>query len=627
MAESKKKTSFTTEIRNGEALGVLARKLQPVLVIPDPVPTASTEDFFKRLNMASKLEANLGSDFTIDIQPDLRFPLYYSIYNTIRTFPSLDVKCYPYVSPFTLTAYEQLILTGHLLLSDIHTRPICSHAANLYRRDNGTGDLLNALMEAVVPSHMEPLLSQLVSVHDPNHPDLLYVPNLGSFSWKHDYGRTPPISIMLAAHNAIASSRDNQPNPEAIIRAFYNTVICTVDQTDFTVSNFLGGWYRHENHDYHHDNWLNQAIEEIFNPIVGRSLTNRPTLKRLTLTPTIHAQNNQINPYSLIFAYNDTNLQTILNLINNLSDFTQKSNRGKRTLLQLSGEAAGITILSHSVEPPTLPTWHQLSNSAAPTDNRNDTQYAADINFLRPKVIGDGNLTVPTAEQCLEVLSLVRTANCTAANETFKTEIFDAHKHVTPPVLYFQPYDRSSSTLNYTVTLGIKIESAEFDGVAIPIPNQWDSLIDNNSRFRSGSIPCSQVYPSIPDAAIPIRINARVLHNERQDPLGLAIVDMTRNILPRFGNQHVLAPQAILPGFAPVQPVHRPDDAFTYTATSGNTDYPTGTRNFYLWSSYRYSERLNAQTPQIHFYFTLRGMYGTAVLLQRSENPARLLPR
>lgn len=240
MAESKKKTSFTTEIRYGEALGVLARKLQPVLVIPDPVPTASTEDFFQRLNIAAKLEANLGSNFIIDVQPDLRFPLYYSIYNTIRTFPALDINCYPYVSPFTLTAYEQLILTGHLLLSDIHTRPVCSHSANYYRRHNGTGDLLSALMEAIVPSHMEPLLSQLVSVHDPNHPDLLFVPNLGSFSWEHDYGRALPINIMIAAHNA--SSRDNQPNPEAIIRAFYNTIVCNVNQANFTAANFLGGW-------------------------------------------------------------------------------------------------------------------------------------------------------------------------------------------------------------------------------------------------------------------------------------------------------------------------------------------------------------------------------------------------
>lgn len=301
---------------------------------------------------------------------------------------------------------------------------------------------------------------------------------------------------MLAAHNAIAISREANPQPEVVIRNFYNTNIAIVADVNYTVPNFIGGWYRVNNHDHMHDNWLNQAIEEIFNPIVGRSLTNRPTLKRLNIIPTTNAQANQINPYSLSFAYNDVNLQTLLNLASNLSDFTKKSNRG-----------------SH------------------------------------------------------------------------------------------------------------------IDGVTIPVPNQWDSLLDNNSRFRSGSIPVNQIYPPIPNQALPICISARVPHDEKHDPIGIAIVDMTRNIIPRFGNQHVVAPQARLPSFAPVPIIHRPNDAFTYTASNGNNDHPVEQRKFYLWSSYRYSESPNASTPTVHFFFTLRGMYGTAVLLQRSENPARLLPR
>lgn len=283
-----------------------------------------------------------------------------------------------------------------------------------------------------------------------------------------------------------------------------------------------------------HDNWLNQAIEEIFNPIVGRSLTNRPTLKRLNITPTQFAQTNQINPYSKIFAYNDVNLQTLLNLVSNLSDFTKKSNRGSRTLLQLSGEASGITILSHSVEPPTLPTSHNKEASADVPIARTDQQYATDIHFLTNKIVGNQALAVPAPEACLEVLALVRTVNYTAANEPFPAETFDPSKHVFPPVLYFQPYDRSARTLNYTVTLGIKIECAELDGVTIPTPNHWDSLIDNNSRFRSGSIPVSQIFSSIPDPANPICISLRILHDEQHDPLGLSIIDMTRNTYQDF---------------------------------------------------------------------------------------------
>lgn len=622
-----KKNTFTTEIRNSETLAALAKRLQPILLDPEGPPPAPTGDFFRRLNMASKIEANLGGHFTIDVQPDLRFPLYYSIYNTVRTFPNLEIKCYPYVSPFTLVAYEQAILTAHLLLSDIHGRPVPSCYSNIYRRENGTGDLLTKLMNAYVPTHLEPILQQLITVIDPNHPELCYTPNLAAFQWRHDFGRVLPISIMLAAHNAVATSREANPTPDSITRAFYNTVIVTIGADNYTVAQLLGGWYRLNNIDYHHDNWLNTAIEEIFNPIVGRALTNRPTLKKLTLTPTNYNQADQINPYSLSFAYNDLNLQTILNFIDSLSDFTKVSNRGTKTVLQLSGEAAGITILSHSVEPPTLPTWHALANSVQATIARTDAQYANDISFMMEKQLGDGDLAVPTEEQCLPVLALVREQDCTLVNEPFPAEVFNPSRNVQPPVMYFQPYDRSSSTLNYVVVLGLKIESAEFDGVTIPTPNQWDSLFDNNSRFRQGSVPVSQLYPAIPDAAHPIILTARFLHPEDNDPKGLAITDMTRNILPRFGNQHVAAPGARMPGFVNVTPVHRPEDAFTYTASNGDDDYPVGDRKFYLWSSYRHVSVPNAQTPSVHFFYTLRGMYGTAVLLQRSENPSRLLPR
>lgn len=627
MEQSKKKTSFTTEIRNGEALANLAKRLQPVLIQPEPAPPKAEEDFFKRLNMASKLESNLGGPFIIDIQLDLRFPLYYSIYNTIRTYPALDVKCYPYVSPFTLIAYEQLILFGHLLLADIHNRPLTSSYANVFRRNNGTGDLLDKLMSAYVPSHMEPLLAQLVSVHDPNHPDLIFTPSLAAFSWSHDFGRLIPVSLILAAHNCIATTRVHNPTPEAILAQFYRTIITTVNGVNYTVSNFIGGNYTFNQANYIHANWLNQAIEEIFNPIVGRALTNRPTLKKLNITSTFFNQANQINPYVLGLAYNEVNLQTLLNLIDNLSDFTYKQNKGTKTLLQLSGEAAGITIMSHSIEPPTLPTWHRFGTSEVIPDSRTDTQYAQDIRFMEDKVLGAGALNVPTEEQCNSALTLVRNLDCTAQNEPFPAETFDASRNVYPPVLYFQPYDRSASTLNYTVTLGIKIELAEFDAVVVPVPNSWDSLIDNNSRYRQGSIPVTQLYSAIPDPATPIIISRRFLHDNDHDPIGLAIVDMTRNILPRFGNAHVVAPANMLPGFNDINPVHRPNDAFTYTASSGDYEYPTADRRFYLWSSYRYVPNPTAAIPSVHFYFSLRGMFGTAVLLQRSENPARLLPR
>lgn len=114
------------------------------------------------------------------------------LYNTIAQYPSLDVKSYPYVSPFSLIAYQQILLTGHLLLMDIHHRPQTSKFANAYRQDNGLNDFLTLLTQCTVPSDLDPLITQLTSVRDPSRPDLVFVPNLGSFTWNHDFGRLVP---------------------------------------------------------------------------------------------------------------------------------------------------------------------------------------------------------------------------------------------------------------------------------------------------------------------------------------------------------------------------------------------------------------------------------------------------
>lgn len=617
--------SYTQEIRNHEALEKLAKKLQPLIVTPEATPPPIDTDFFKRLNMAAKIESNTGSHFVIDVQPDLRFPLYYFIYNVEQIFPELDVRSFPYVSPFSLIAYDQILLIAHLLLCDIHQRSPTSHQANAFRRNNTAKDFLAQLTECYVPKHLEPLITQLVSVFDPSRPNLSFVPNLASFAWLYDYGRCTPATIMIAAHNIIASLRTNQ-TPDEILRAFYSTLIATVNNINYHVTNLTGGWYRVIDNDHAHSNWINQAIEEIFNPVVGRALTNRPSLARIRINAPVIAQVEQVNPYAVLMGYSDANAPALSAMLSNISNYIKTANLGNKTLLQISGESSGITILSHSIEPPTLPTWHRLANAAADPTPRTDEQYAADIHFMRPKVIGNQNLPVPTAAQCLPVLALAQNSNCTADNEPCPADEFDPRYNVYPPVCFFQPFDRSPSVLNYTVILGLKIESAEIDAVAIPTINVRDSTIDNNSRYRQGSLPIGDTYMATFNEAHPLILTERVLHNDAEDPCGLAIFDMTRNVLPRFGNEHVVRPGANLPGFVDLPVVHRPHDAFTYSGYSGDDSPPLQGRKLYVWSSYRYARTPTAQDPHIHIYFTFRGMYGLDTTVCRSENPARILP-
>lgn len=121
MASNSKSSKYEIELKNHAALEHLAKKLQPLVIDPEvPTPPPISSDFFSRLNVASKIEINTGDYFNIDVQPDSRFSIHYSIYNTVRTYPDLDVRRHPYVSPFTLIAYEQMLFTAQLLLNDIH---------------------------------------------------------------------------------------------------------------------------------------------------------------------------------------------------------------------------------------------------------------------------------------------------------------------------------------------------------------------------------------------------------------------------------------------------------------------------------------------------------------------------
>lgn len=255
----------------------------------------------------------------------------------------------------------------------------------------------------------------------------------------------------------------------------------------------LGGWYRLENTNHIHTNWINMAVEELFNPVVGRALTNRPSLAKIRVQPANLGLAAACNPYSTLFNMSGDNLPALSAMMDILSRFNENAKLGSKTLQQLSGDASGITCLSHSLEPPTLPTRHKLP-VASSHDNlhqRTDEQYARDVSFMRPKTLANEALPVPTAAQCVPTHALVQATPCTPENNPIATATFDPHFNVYPPAMYFQPYDRSSSTLNYTVTLGIKIETGELDGVSIPVR---DSLYDNNSRYRSGAIPVSQIY-------------------------------------------------------------------------------------------------------------------------------------
>lgn len=82
---------------------------------------ARRSSYIEKLDVKTRLELDRGVQHIVDVQPDLRFPFQYFLYNVSEQYPELSVKGHPYVSTFTLVAYQQILFNAYLLICDLHT--------------------------------------------------------------------------------------------------------------------------------------------------------------------------------------------------------------------------------------------------------------------------------------------------------------------------------------------------------------------------------------------------------------------------------------------------------------------------------------------------------------------------
>lgn len=125
----------------------------------------------------------------------------------------------------------------------------------------------------------------------------------------------------------------------------------------------------------------------------------------------------------------------------------------------------------------------------------------------------------------------------------FEYESFDKSRYVLPDVLWFQPYSKNPSAINYSLTLGLLIETGDIDAVTVPIPNIRLSLTENNSMFLQGTIPIEFVSKFNPtsEEINKFRLVTRILNADETQPIGTAFRDAFTVLVPRFGNEHVRA--------------------------------------------------------------------------------------
>lgn len=625
-------TSVHYEIKNSAALQGLNKKFSIQLLNDKPTKLAKQNEWFSDMRLSRNMETADGEDFTIDVQPDYRFPFAYITNSCVTNYPRLDLKSHPSVSLYTQIFYEMVLFTASLLVQDFLCRVPNSFWAQTYRNDHQKFDYINLLINCHISLDTAVLIEQYIATDDPQKPNLNFIPTLGAGKFVHDYGRLMPPQIFLAMHNLLADMRNNVPVNE-VLRQLYDTLIITVNNNEYYCTHFLGGNFLVGNQNHRPTHWIRSVIEGMFSPAVGRAHVQRPTLARINVTPQVIAETSP-NFYDLMLAYNPDDHGQNFTLISRLNQFYSSSSEIETiSLAAVIEKAGGITILSHTLETLSTPTWHYLAHpmNAMTADTAITTntpaQFAARTHLYDQAPVYNGNIPYPDEEEVDINLNFYQVENVehNPAENPVRYKAFDQRLSVNPDVFLFQPYERNCPRAETSTTLGLKIVSEEFDAAIIPLPNIADSLYANNGAYQVGSCPIRMVRPYIPrnDPNTGYRIIQRALNTHEIN--GFAIRDGGQNILPVFDNQNVRPDLNPYEGL--VEEHHHQDEhtAFTYAAWRDGDGHNVPERSRILWSSYRFVTNPGTADRGVNFYFSLRPLYGLGVPLIRLRNPSLLL--
>jgi hypothetical protein len=499
-----------------------------------------------------------------------------------------------------------MTLAATLLIYDANMRVPSSHHAQAWKTHQQRLELFKVLVAMHVPPDIAEVIKTFAPIRDPQRPRLEFFPSMGGFSPAHDIGRLIPPQIFFTAHNLLAQVRTNQEISE-IYRLFTDTVIinCGANAT-YTVSNLIGDRYLAANQPILHQNWINIEIEKLFSPCVARAKLARPTYGTIPIFKP-EGDFDDINPYDFMLNFSQADCKSTIDAIRNISEFVANHTTGSTTLGSILVEASGYTILTHTLEQPTLPTHHKLpaiqAVQAGSPRTINNTDFAAFTNFLVAPAALNTRHNMPVLGAQLQALYQMRNTAHVAANLPYTYARFNEATSVYPNVAVYQPFKTDPNSIAHALILGLKIEQDTIDGITIPLPQPENEPYENNSNFHQGAIPIAKIMPVIMnnDAANAIRVVKRDLHPVLAHPIGFALRDMSQSIVPVFNTLEIQA-HCTIRGL--VNELHHTTPAHAFTATAWNSDATCTIPDsqIYLWSSYRYIKGINHRNRVVYFW-------------------------
>ncbi|KAF6208161.1 hypothetical protein GE061_016612 [Apolygus lucorum] len=357
----------------------------------------------------------------------------------------------------------------------------------------------------------------------------------------------------------------------------------------------------------------------------------RPTLSRILTTDINVNTAQEVNGYHYLLGNPEFNVTQLTAMIKNLNSFMQEQYPNSPLLGSFLADTSGTAIVTHSIETYLFPTWHNLTQLRADDEKPpsitqiDDTDYAHRTKFYADFPSYTESLPIPTNVKPA-TLALISKNAYDPAKDPIKPKRFDTIRDIRPSVLWFQPYEKSIQSIELAIPLGFKILNDELDSVVIPLPNVQDTLTHNNSMYKQGSIPTEKIKYFLPSdkQGTPFTAMQRKRHYATDSLIGYSTFDMSRNVLPYLCTSPVNSESAS--ALSNLTEQGHQDFALgcTYFAWKSDSSPALPSQSIPLWSSYRFTEFNDTFT--IHFYSTLRPLYGTSVSIARTAHPSHLIP-
>jgi hypothetical protein len=640
----------------------------PIPQASDPTaaqPSNSGHDIIAAINASSNIASDDGALIIIESQPDFRFPLISWIFSIQRAIPASAYSISPHASPASLLAYVITMFTGLLYFNELTQRPSFTSTAAHIMNDHTLSAFFNALLDLHVPAFAINEFEANRAYFDPLAKNLCIIPNLSAASFLHDFGRLFPASIFIRLHNMMANLPANT-TPASLSNSFYNEIIATVQfvtGTDVIITPAMLFGASTDTNVY--QNWLRNRVDRIVTALAIRPVMTAPTIGPLPVNAIPVAINNDFNAYTWLTGISIDNLDSMLQFVRSLNEFTKVSFPQSKPLRNVV-QTGSLEASRHLIFLTPVPTWSTASSrtiddpnalnylTTSPTCRTHET-FATDIDFLAvptiPALAPNGtNVNMNTSrlrdpDPPVDYLAAPQVVNelpppnnldpvpwrISAAR--YNRLLNGSIDHCNPACLIFTPGELVPSSLAAVITSGKIIETYDLSSVTTPLASPEILLHTTNATLVLGAIRLSHIQDAITNQTnFFVRYLANYDHTTI--PQGFTRGPSDQHSLPIARLGIIAKASAAIHwwsnhffGMTTVEHTLRPHASINFFARplgiSSDIDSPYGRTTYskvLLWSSYRYHERTGNITT-ISMIPSLRPIFGTQARHVRSTHP------